>query len=153
MIGAEMCAFLRVSKALWNSSVNWKGISLARRLVRGLVIWEKCQFMVCEGIVLGHLVSKRGREVDKVKIEVIEQLPPPINVKGIISFLGHAGFYRTFIANFSQTARLLTSLLAKDTPFQFTDEFHKAFDMLKKALISAPIIQPPRLEVPVRDHV
>ena len=43
--------------------------------------WEKCQFMVREGIILGHLVSKRGIEVDKVKIEVIEQLPPPINVK------------------------------------------------------------------------
>ena len=63
--------------------------------------WKKCQFMVCEGIVLGHLVSERGIEVDKAKIEVIEQLPPPINVKGIRSFLGHAGFYRRFIANFS----------------------------------------------------
>ena len=56
--------------------------------------------MVHEGIILGHLVSERGIEVDKAKIEVIE-LPPPINVKGIISFLGHAGFYRRFIANFS----------------------------------------------------
>ena len=63
--------------------------------------WEKHQFMVREGIVLGHLVSERGIEVDKAKIEVIEQLPPPINVKGIRSFLGHAGFYRRFIANFS----------------------------------------------------
>jgi len=105
--------------------------------------------MVCEGIVLGHLVSERGIEVDKAKIEVIEQLPPPINVKGIRSFLGHTGFYRRFIANFSQIARPLTSLLAKDIPFQFTDESHKAFDTLKKALISAPIIQPPRFEAPV----
>ena len=54
--------------------------------------WEKCYFTVREGIVLGHLVSKRGIEVDKAKIEVIERLPPPINVKGIRSFLGHAGF-------------------------------------------------------------
>ena len=104
--------------------------------------WEKCQFMVREGIVLGHLVSERGIEVDKAKIEVIEQLPPPINVKGIRSFLGHAGFNRRFIANFSQIARPLTSLLAKDDPFQFIDECHKAFDTLKKALISAPVIQP-----------
>ena len=79
--------------------------------------WEKCQFMVREGIILGHLVSKRGIEVDKAKIEVIEQLPPPINVKEIRSFLGHAGFYRRFIANFFQIARPLTSLLAKDAPF------------------------------------
>ena len=63
--------------------------------------WKKCHFMVHEGIVLGHLVSERAIEVDKAKIEVIERLPPPINVKGIRSFLGHAGFYRRFIANFS----------------------------------------------------
>ena len=88
--------------------------------------------MVREGIVLGHLVSERGIEVDKAKIEIIEQLPPPINVKGIGSFLGHARFYRRFIANFSRIARPLTSLLAKDVPFQFTDECHKAFDTLKR---------------------
>jgi hypothetical protein len=58
--------------------------------------------MVREGIVLGHKVSKRGIEVDRSKIEVIEQLPPPTNVKGIRSFLGHAGFYRRFIKTFSQ---------------------------------------------------
>ena len=104
--------------------------------------WEKCHFMVWEGIVLGHLVSERGIEVDKAKIEVIEQLPPPVNVKGIHSFLGHAGFYRRFIKDFSQTARPLTSLLAKDAPFEFTDECLKAFNTLKKALDSAPIIQP-----------
>ena len=56
--------------------------------------WEKCHFMVREGIVLGHLVSERGIEVDKAKIEVIEQLPPPMNIKGIHSFLGYIGFYR-----------------------------------------------------------
>jgi hypothetical protein len=65
--------------------------------------------MVREGIVLGHKVSERGIEVDKPKIEVIEQLSPPTNVKGISSFLGHAGFYRHFIKNFSQIARPLTS--------------------------------------------
>jgi hypothetical protein len=59
--------------------------------------WEKCHFMVREGIVLGHKISEKGVKVDKVKIEVIEQLPPPTNVKGFHSFLGHAGFYRRFI--------------------------------------------------------
>jgi len=57
---------------------------------------EKCHFMVREGIVLGHLVSERGIEVDRAKIEVIEQLLPPINIRGICSFLGHAGFYHRF---------------------------------------------------------
>ena len=96
--------------------------------------------MVREGIVLGHLVSRRGIEVDKAKIEVIEQLPPPMNIKGIHSFLGHAGFYRRFIKDFSQIARPLTNLLAKDAPFEFTDECLTTFHNLKKALISAPII-------------
>jgi hypothetical protein len=54
--------------------------------------WEKCHFMVREGIMLGHLVSERGIEVDRAKIEVIEKLQSPVNVKGIYSFLGHAGF-------------------------------------------------------------
>jgi hypothetical protein len=105
--------------------------------------WEKCHFMVREGIVLGHKVFERGIEVDRAKIEIIEQLPPPTNVKGIRSFLGHVGFYKCFIKDFSQIARPLTSLLAKDAPFIFNDECHKAFQNLKKALISATIIQPP----------
>jgi hypothetical protein len=104
--------------------------------------------MVWEGIVLGHKVSKCGIEVDKAKIKVIEQLPHPINVKGIRSFLGHAGFYRCFIKNFFQIARPLTSLLAKDAPFIFNNECHKAFQILKKALILALIIQPPDWKLP-----
>jgi hypothetical protein len=68
--------------------------------------------MVGEGIVLGHLISERGIEIDRAKIEVIEQLSPPINVKGIRRFLGHAGFYRRFIKDFSHIARPLTNLLA-----------------------------------------
>ena len=71
-----------------------------------------------------------------------------MNVKGIHSFLGHAEFYRHFIKDFSQIARPLTSLLAKDAPFIFNDECHEAFQILKKALISAPIIQPPDWKLP-----
>ena len=52
--------------------------------------WEKCHFMVKEGIVLGHKISEKGIEVDKAKNETIEKLPPPASVKGIRSFLGHA---------------------------------------------------------------
>jgi hypothetical protein len=63
--------------------------------------WEKCHFMIREGIILGHLVSERGIEVDMAKIKVIEQLPPPVNVKGIHNLLGHAGFYKHFIKDFS----------------------------------------------------
>ena len=77
--------------------------------------------------MFGHKVSAREIEVDKAKIEVIEQLPPPTNVKGINSFLGHAGFYRRFIKDFSQIARPLTSLLAKDAPFIFNNECMKPY--------------------------
>ena len=89
--------------------------------------WEKCHFMVREGIVLEHLVSECGIEVDRAKVEVIEQLLPPMNVKGVQSFLSHAGFYRRFIKYFSHIASPLTNLLAKDAPFEFDDECLNAF--------------------------
>jgi hypothetical protein len=66
-----------------------------------------------------------------------------MNVKGIHSFQGHVGFYRRFIKDFSQISRPLMNLLAKDAPFEFTDECLNPFHTLKKPLISAPIIQPP----------
>ena len=102
--------------------------------------WEKYYFMVREGIVLGQLMSECGMEVDRARIEVIEYLPPPINIKGIHSFLGHAGFYRRFTKDFSHIARPLTNLLSKDIPFEFDDACLKSFNILKKARISAPII-------------
>ncbi|GJV24072.1 reverse transcriptase domain-containing protein [Tanacetum coccineum] len=105
--------------------------------------WEKCHFMVKEGIVLGHKVSSAGLEVDKAKIDVISKLPPPTNIKGIRSFLGHAGFYRRFIKDFSKIARPLTKLLEKDTPFEFDDECQKAFESLKEKLTCAPVIVSP----------
>jgi hypothetical protein len=133
---------------------------LKRCVTKDFVLnWEKCNFMVREGIILVHRVSKRGIEVDRAKIEVIEQLPPPANVKGISSFLGHVGFYRRFIKNFSKMTRPLTKLLAKDIPFIFDEECLIAFHTLKKALISAPIIQPPDWSLPfeimcdARDYV
>ncbi|GJT42515.1 reverse transcriptase domain-containing protein [Tanacetum coccineum] len=105
--------------------------------------WEKCHFMVKEGIVLGHKVSGAGLKVDKAKINVISKLPPPTNIKGVRSFLGHAGFYRCFIKDFSKMTRPLTKLLEKDTPFEFDDECQKTFELLKKKLTYAPVIVSP----------
>jgi hypothetical protein len=99
--------------------------------------------MVREGLVLGHIVSNRGIEVDKAKIEVIENLQPPKTIREIRSFLGHAGFYRRFIKDFSKITKPLTRLLMKDTEFIFDDKCMEAFQLLKQALISAPIMQPP----------
>jgi len=98
--------------------------------------------------VLGHKVSECGIEVDRANIEVIEQLPLPTNVKGIQSFLGHAGFYRHFIKNFSQITRPLTRLLDKDAPFIFDNEWYESSQALKQALILALIIQPPDWTLP-----
>ena len=100
--------------------------------------WEKCHFMVKEGIVLGHRISEREIEVDKAKIETIEKLPPLSSVKGIRSFLGHAGFYRRFIKDFSKIVKPLSNLLVQGTPFDFDDQCLKAFLFLKEKLVSAP---------------
>ncbi|GKD47302.1 reverse transcriptase domain-containing protein [Tanacetum coccineum] len=105
--------------------------------------WEKCHFMVKEGIVLGHKVSGAGLEVDKAKIDVISKFPPPTNIKGIRSFIGHARFYRHFIKDFSKIARPLTNLLEKDTPLEFDDECQKEFELLKEKLTCAFVIVSP----------
>ncbi|GJW96512.1 reverse transcriptase domain-containing protein [Tanacetum coccineum] len=110
--------------------------------------WEKSHFMVKEGIVLGHKISKSGIEVDRAKIDVIAKLPHPTTVKGIRSFLGHAGFYRRFIQNFSKIARPMTHLLEKETPFYFSKECIEAFNTLKKNLTEAPILIAPDWDAP-----
>ncbi|GJY92576.1 reverse transcriptase domain-containing protein [Tanacetum coccineum] len=110
--------------------------------------WEKYHFMVKEEIVLGHKVSKAGLEVDKAKIDVISKLPPPTNIKGIKSFLGHAGFYRIFIKDFSKNVCPLTKLLEKDTSFEFNEECHNAFELLKEKLTCAPVIVSPNWSLP-----
>jgi len=80
--------------------------------------WEKCHFMVTNGIVLGHIVSSKGIEVDKSKIELIANLPTPKSIKDVRSFLGHAGFYRRFIEDFSIISKPLSNLLKKDNIFE-----------------------------------
>ncbi|GJR25779.1 reverse transcriptase domain-containing protein, partial [Tanacetum coccineum] len=110
--------------------------------------WEKCHFMVKEGIVLGHKISKSGIEVDKSKVDVIAKLPHPTTVKGIRSFLGHAGFYRRFIQDFSKIARPMTHLLEKETSFIFSKECIEAFETLKMKLTQAPILVAPDWDLP-----
>lgn len=122
---------------------------LERCCEKSLVLnWEKCNFMVKKGIVLGHVISKNGIEVDKAKVDLISNLPPPRTVKEIHSFLGHAGFYRRFIKDFSKITKPLCGLLAKDAPFVFSDSCLQAFETLKSALTSAPIIRSPNWELP-----
>nr|GEV52694.1 reverse transcriptase domain-containing protein [Tanacetum cinerariifolium] len=110
--------------------------------------WEKSQFMVKEGIVLGHKISKNKIEVDKAKVEIIAKLPHPTTVKGIRSFLGHVDFYRRFIKDFSKIARPMTHLLEKDTQFLFSKECVEAFQSLKRKLTEAPILIAPDWDLP-----
>nr|GFA17309.1 reverse transcriptase domain-containing protein [Tanacetum cinerariifolium] len=89
-------------------------------------------------------------EVDKAKVDVIAKLPHPTTVKGIRSFLGHAGFYRRFIQDFSKISRPMTHLLEKNTPFIFSEDFIKAFQILKKGLTKAPILIAPNWDLPFK---
>nr|GEX80611.1 reverse transcriptase domain-containing protein [Tanacetum cinerariifolium] len=105
--------------------------------------WEKCHFMCREGIILGQKISKSRIEVNRAKVDVIAKLPHPTTVKGVRSFLGHAGFYRRFIQDFSKIARSMTHLLEKETPFVFSKECIDAFNTFKKKLTEAPILLVP----------
>ncbi|GJT90795.1 reverse transcriptase domain-containing protein [Tanacetum coccineum] len=110
--------------------------------------WEKSHFMVKEGIVLGHKISKSGIKVDRAKVDVIAKLPHPTTVKGVRSFLGHAGFYRRFIQDFSKIARPMTHLLEKETPIFFSKECIGIFNTLKRKLTEAPILIAPDWDLP-----
>nr|GEX49236.1 reverse transcriptase domain-containing protein [Tanacetum cinerariifolium] len=92
---------------------------------------------------LGYSILEQGIEVDKAKIEVILKLPHPTTIKGIRSFLGHAGFYRRFIKDFSKISRPMTHLLEKNSPFIFSNECIQAFRTLKDKLTKAPILIAP----------
>jgi hypothetical protein len=106
-----------------------------------VLIWEKCHFMVKQGIVLGHVISERGIEVDKAKVEAVEKLLPLTDIKSLRSFLGHARFHRRLIKDFSNITKSLTNLLQKDVPFDFNEKCLTALRTINRALITEPIIQ------------
>nr|GEU29774.1 reverse transcriptase domain-containing protein [Tanacetum cinerariifolium] len=110
--------------------------------------WEKCHFIYIEGIILGHKISKSGIKVYRAKVYVIAKLTYPTTVKGVRSFLGHAGFYRRFIQDFSKIARPMTHLLEKGTPFVFSKDCIDGFETLKKNLTEAPILVVPDWNLP-----
>ena len=122
---------------------------LHRCIEKNLVLnWEKCHFMVNQGIVLGHIISNKGIEVDKEKIELISKQPSPTNVKTMRQFLGHVGFYRRFIKDFSKIAKSLYKLLEKDAKFVWDEDYHKSFKELKAYLTTAPIVRAPNWKLP-----
>ena len=106
-------------------------------------VLHRCQDMVTEGIVLGHRISTARLEVDQAKVSVIKTLLPPTTVKGVRSFLGHAGFYRRFIRDFSKIARQLCRLLEKDAKFKFDESCHTSIEDIRARLVEAPIMAKP----------
>ena len=89
---------------------------------------------------MGHKISIAGLEVDQAKVSIIETLQPPTIVKWIRSFLGHVGFYRRFIKDFSKISRPLCRLLEKDAKFNFDELCKVAFDEIKSRLVTTPIM-------------
>ena len=134
-----MDEFSVVGNSFNNFLKNLRSVLIRCEETNLVLNWEKCHFMVQEGIVLGHWISTRGIEVDKAKIEAIEKLPPPSSVKGIRRFLGHDRFYRQFIKDFSRIAKPLSSLLVQGTLFDFDEQCVQAFSVLKDRLVSASI--------------
>ena len=110
--------------------------------------WEKCHFMVSQRIVLGHIILEKGIEVDKAKIDLISKLPSPTNVKTVRKFLGHVGFYRRFIMDFSKIAKPLNKLLEKDVKFIWDADCQKIFEELKAYLTTAPVVRAPNWQLP-----
>ena len=104
--------------------------------------------MVRESIVLGHVVSSKGLEVDKAKVEVIQDLALPKLIREHRSFLGHVGFYRPFIIDFAKVSKPLTSLLCKEKDFNIEEEGKHAFMQMKQSLVEAPILQSPNWDLP-----
>ena len=98
--------------------------------------------------MLGHIISNKGIEVVKAKIELISKLPSPMNVKTVRQFLGHAGFYRRFIKDFSKISKPLYKLLEKDAKFNWDEDCQKSFEELKAYLTTAPIVRAPNWKLP-----
>ena len=105
--------------------------------------WGKCHFMVTEGIVLGNKLYAVRLEVDQAKVSIIKTLLPPTTVKGIRSFLGHAGFYRRLIKDFSKIFRPLCRLLEKDAKFDLGESCKATFNEIKSILVITPIMVTP----------
>jgi len=104
--------------------------------------------MMNEGIVIGHFISFLGIEVDPSKVQVIQTLPIPKTQTDVRIFLGHDGYYRRFIKNFSKIASPLFVLLMKNSEFKWNDACEKEFDELKHQLSTAPLLRGPDWALP-----
>ncbi|XP_059437724.1 uncharacterized protein LOC132170646 [Corylus avellana] len=113
---------------------------------------EKCEFARREILFLGHKISAGKILMDEGKVKAIQDWSPPKTVSGLRSFLGLANYYRKFIAAYSKKAAPLTDLLKKDRQWRWTDQCQAAFDKLKAAVASEPVLHLPDFELPFEVH-
>ena len=109
---------------------------------------SKCKFATKSVIYLGHVLSKEGVHTDSSKIEAVKSFPIPKSQKEVRGFLGLCNYYRKFVKGFSIIASPLNALLRKEAKFTWSDECQTAFDSLKEALTSAPILAYPDMNKP-----
>ena len=101
---------------------------------------KKCKFLCEEIDYLGHKVNKQGIMPNTDKVRAVTEFPVPRKIKDVQSFLGLTGYYRPFIERYAFIAEPLTTLLRKNTKFQWDKKCETAFQTLKKKLINAPIL-------------
>ena len=106
---------------------------------------KKCRFALPEVHYLGHVLSKNGVSVDQSKVTAVKEFPRPTNLKTVRGFLGLSGYYRRFIKDYAKIANPIHQLLKKDKKFVWTDECEGAFEKLKTALTTAPVLKFPNL--------
>ena len=127
--GEHLHHLQEVFQRLWNANFTLKA--------------SKCQFRLKQVKYLGHMISKKGVSPDPEKISSIHGVEAPKNVRKLQQFLGMASYYRRFIKGFADIAAPLTNLLHKETKFEWSKECNDAFQTLKSALTSTPILRMP----------
>ena len=104
---------------------------------------KKSLFVLEEGKLLGHIISKDGIKIDPDRIQAILQIPHPRNIKELQAFLGKINFLRRFISNLAELIRLLNNMLKKDSSIKWTVEAKQAFEEIKMALTRTPVLTSP----------
>ena len=124
---------------------------LKRCIEKDLVLnWEKCHFLATSRVLLSHIISREGIQVDPAKIKLILKLHLPTTIKEVRQFSGHASFYRRFIQDFSKISQPLCALLLNEAKFIWTKSYQKAFERLKSLLTIVPIVRPSNQSLPFR---
>ena len=109
---------------------------------------KKCSFFKQRVGYLGHVVTPEGISPNPDKVRVVQEFPTPTNLKELRSFLGLVNYYRRFVRGFSNIAKPLNAFTKKNVPFVWTVACAEAFDKLKRALVSAPILACPNFRQP-----